>query len=308
MIETSVKIAAVVVTYNRKNLLIECLKAIIEQSQKPNTVFIIDNASTDGTCELLKKHGLLNAIVNDIELCYILLPYNQGGAGGFYCGIKKAYESPKLFDAVWVMDDDGIPDKECLKNLTKYLPQFDYIAPLVLSKENPRHLAFHFHGISSVDNLQKTFGDVVPDYACPFNGILYSRKLIEKIGYPLPHLFIWGDEANYHLRALDTGFKPVTVLDAIHQHPKDRMVFDKSIFGKKIVAVPNLWKGYCFWRNVVYNFKDHASIKQYITFYIYNAWYYLFIKRKWTWFWCFNKAYFSGFKTTPDEGYRKYMK
>lgn len=86
------------------------------------------------------------------------------------------------------------------------------------------------------------------------------------------------------------------------------MTFAKSLFGKQIVNIPNLWKGYCFWRNSIFNMKGRASIKQYLTFYVYNAWYYLIIKKSWTWFSCFNKAYFSGFKKLPDNGYRQYMK
>ena len=63
-----------------------------------------------------------------------------------------------------------------------------------------------------------------------------------------------------------------------------------------------------FCRNTIFNYKGRASLKEYLTFYIYNAWYYLIIKHKWSWFYCFNKAFFSGFKKIPNDGYRKYMK
>ena len=85
------------------------------------------------------------------------------------------------------------------------------------------------------------------------------------------------------------------------------MCMQTSIMGKQIVDVPNLWKGYCYWRNTIFNFKGIASVKQYLTFYLYNAWYYLMIRRSWKWFRCFNEAYFAGFKSLPDDGYRQYM-
>lgn len=307
MMEQNVKICAVVVTFNRKELLINCLNAIQEQTYKPHTVIIVDNASTDGTQSLVEESGYYNQLVDGIKFQYLLLPNNQGGAGGFYHGMKTTYDSPENFDAVWVMDDDGVADRRQLEELVKYYPEHDYIAPLVLAKENPESLAFNYYGSHSLSEIQSKFESYIPNFACPFNGILYSRKLIKEIGYPIPLLFIWGDEQNYSLRAQRAGFRPVTVMSAIHIHPRDRMKFAKTIFGKQIVDVPNLWKGYCYWRNTIFNFKGVASFRQYLTFYVYNAWYYLMKKRSWKWFCCFNSAYFSGFKRQPDDGYRKYM-
>ena len=51
------KIAAIVVTYNRKELLAECLAAICAQEYKPAAVYVVDNASTDGTSEWITANG-----------------------------------------------------------------------------------------------------------------------------------------------------------------------------------------------------------------------------------------------------------
>lgn len=305
--EYKYKICAVVVTYNRKELLINCLNAINKQTYKPHTVLIVDNASTDGTEELVKANEFYNETKNEIEYQYLLLPNNQGGAGGFYNGIKTAYESDEKFDAVWVMDDDGVPDSYQLEKLVSYLPKYDYLAPVVLSINDENKLAFNYNGSFSFESLKKNT-DVVANYACPFNGILYSRKLIETIGYPIPNLFIWGDERNYDQRAKDAGFVPYTLLSAFHRHPSDKLVFGKSVFGKQIIIVPNKWKGYCFWRNTIFNAKGHFTFKNYLSFFFYYGGYYLFIEKKIDWFFCFVKAYFSGFKRTPDLGFKKYMK
>lgn len=109
--EKNAKICAVVVTFNRKELLINCLDAIRRQTYKPHTVLIVDNASTDGTQALVAEKGYFNMVVDGIKFEYLLLPNNQGGAGGFYHGMKTAYESDEHFDAVWVMDDDGVPGR-----------------------------------------------------------------------------------------------------------------------------------------------------------------------------------------------------
>ena len=57
---------------------------------------------------------------------------------------------------------------------------------------------FNYHGRFESDELIATFGNVVPEYSCPFNGILLSRKLVDKIGYPIPQLFIWGMKEIIH--------------------------------------------------------------------------------------------------------------
>ena len=116
-----------------------------------------------------------------------------------------------------------------------------------------------------------------------------------------------GDERNYTLRAKDSGAVIVTITSAIHYHPSDKMTFSRTLFNKSIVTVPNKWKGYCYWRNTVFNGKGRMSLKNYFSFYVYNAYYYLFIAKDWGWFRCFNEAFFSGFKKCPDEGFRKYM-
>lgn len=51
------KIACIIVTYNRKELLKKCLNAVICQTFKPHTVYIIDNASSDGTMDAIKEWG-----------------------------------------------------------------------------------------------------------------------------------------------------------------------------------------------------------------------------------------------------------
>ena len=56
---------AVVVTYNRKELLIECLESLRNQTKPLNAIYIIDNASTDGTPNLLLEKEFIEKIPPD---------------------------------------------------------------------------------------------------------------------------------------------------------------------------------------------------------------------------------------------------
>lgn len=253
------KIAAVVVTYNRVLTLIDCLKAIDHQVVKPQTVYILDNASTDGTSDILKDNGYVDTLKDGILYKYIRNDKNEGGAGGFYLGMKTAFEDEQ-YDALWVMDDDGIPDRDCLKNLLPHLEKYDYISPLVVALEDERMTSFM--GCTVEEIIKRAKGGLVIGAANPFNGILYSSKLIEKVGFPKKEMFIWGDEINYELRCRKNGFPPVMVVDAIHRHPINRQE-TAYYWGRHSFTVSDKdWKLFCYIRNKTYNNKEFFGKKQ----------------------------------------------
>ena len=98
-------VTAVVVTYNRKDLLIECLEAIQSQSYPVSSILLIDNASTDGTHDALNDKGFLK----NNNFIYCLMETNLGGAGGFHEGFRRAAKLKN--DFIWIMDDDTVPEK-----------------------------------------------------------------------------------------------------------------------------------------------------------------------------------------------------
>ena len=278
------KIACVIVTYNRKVLLKNCLDAVASQTYKPHTVYITDNASTDGTMDSVKECGYYECEKGRIHFKYILNSKNEGGAGGFYLGMKTAHETGQ-FDALWVMDDDGVPDKECLEKLAGYLSAHDYISPLVLSDTNDSLTAF-MGPKSKLSGL--VHNGIIENRANPFNGILFSNDLISKVGYPKKEMFIWGDELNYDKRAKLAGFMPILVMSAIHHHPLDRQSFYTTSRGIVLRTSDTPWKMYCFIRNSVYNYRlDHsllqtlryslAQIYNYSSFYFHKGQYASFL-------------------------------
>ena len=121
-------VAAVIVTYNRRDKLRQCLDAVIRQkgSTVPD-IIIVDNNSTDGTGDMVRTcseaAGIeLTDIAGDTNgsrrIVYLRLLYNSGGAGGFAHGIRKAVEAG--YDYVWIMDDDCVPSDDALEELMKY--------------------------------------------------------------------------------------------------------------------------------------------------------------------------------------------
>ena len=276
------EIACVIVTYNRKALLHRCLDAVLKQTFKPKCVYITDNASTDGTIDLVKDSGFYNCIKNGIEFKYIQNSKNEGGAGGFYIGMKTATEDA-AYDALWVMDDDGEPKEDCLKHLVPYLNKYDYIAPIVLSDKDHITCSFSESGesLSQFCVEKGVRAGVIDKWASPFNGILYSKRLIKTIGYPKKEMFIWGDERNYDMRAIKYGFVPITIISAIHYHPVNRQVYIPYRWGF-VVGETIDWKLYCLIRNTCYNNTRFSSnrFKSVLSCFSLGLLYFLYFKDK----------------------------
>ena len=98
------KVIAIVVTYNRRSLLSQCITALQNQTRKLDKILVINNGSTDDTEQWLQQQ--------DVEF---ITQENLGSAGGFYTGIKKAFNSG--YSWMWMMDDDGYPKEDALEKL-----------------------------------------------------------------------------------------------------------------------------------------------------------------------------------------------
>ncbi len=101
----SPRVIAVVVTYNRRDLLTQAPSAVLGQSRTPDTVIVIDNASTDGTADLVRTR------FPSVRLA--AAQRNTGGAGGFAYGLALALAEEA--DLVWLMDDDTVPEPGALR-------------------------------------------------------------------------------------------------------------------------------------------------------------------------------------------------
>jgi len=327
MVNENINVSVVLVTFNRKDLLLKCLDAIKHQSYKVSTIYIVDNASTDETPEMLKKYNYILELppidiskpwekvfkFNDINICYIRMNENQGGSGGFYTGMKKAYNDG--CDWLWLMDDDGQPHHNCLENLLNFRKEADFLAPLVINIENKNELSFgifdivHNQKLKTLQDVQKnTKTKIYEGTANPFNGVLLSKKLIKNIGYPIKDMFIWGDEAEYLLRTKKKGFKILTIIDAIHYHPKQKKNTIKILNNKyELMYEENQLKYYCYLRNQAYRYKLYSK-KALISSFLKYSWFFLVSRKIDLNGWIFYiKAYLDGINGNLTK-HKKYLK
>lgn len=193
------KVAAIVVTYNRKELLRECLQALLAQTIPDLDILLIDNASTDGT-----KEYITDIVEENPSIRYMNTGSNLGGAGGFHYGLKKAYEMG--YDYMWIMDDDTIPYPDALEQLfiadKKLKGRYGFLSSCVLWTDGS-YCNMNKPTLDqecSVDEYEMLGQGVIRACRATFVSLLFKRKTIERVGLPLKQYFIWGDDQEYTLR------------------------------------------------------------------------------------------------------------
>lgn len=211
--EEASAVTALIVTYNRKGLLLECLEAVAAQDSPVAKILIIDNASTDGTEELFTEGGPLEG---SPLIDYRRMESNLGGAGGFKKGLRLAAESN--CEWVWLMDDDCIPYPDTLSELLVAAETIrtdgqdsSFLASCVYGPEG------EFMNVPVVDTRPTENGyadwygkldaSMVQIESATFVSLLINRKAIDALGLPVGSFFIWGDDTEYTTR-LTHNFGP----------------------------------------------------------------------------------------------------
>lgn len=236
-------VAVVIVTYNRAELLRGCLAALAASERPVDAVYVVDNASTDGTAEVLESWA-------GLDLRVLRPDHNLGGAGGFDLGVRAAHDGG--FDRVWLMDDDVVPAPDCLAALLandgpclmavredragriceKSAIVFDLASPLAIKPKR-----------QSVEDRYPTRAAMpaeIPLQNVAFEGFMVKREVLDVVGFPDPRFFIFYDDADFALRARRAGFPIVAVRDAVLVRQLD---FDQQQDTRS-------WKGYFMYRNL----------------------------------------------------------
>lgn len=209
------KIAVVTVTYNSSQYIGRLIEKLLAQSYSIERIIIADNNSSDDTCNII--HNFQN---NKIHLHQ--LGKNLGGAGGF----AKCFEIAKNSDCDYIVsfDDDAYPpSNDFISDMVAIKEQFDYdvVSALVVDSDNHELSAYEYkvngNKYTNIDDIQKV-GRLDNDIKL-FNGVLFDKKVVERVGIPKAKFFIRGDEQEYKMRILEAGFKTTVFTGAVVYHP-----------------------------------------------------------------------------------------
>ena len=188
-------IVAVLVTYNRRELLECCIEHVLAQEKVQCDLIVIDNASTDGTGEFIKR-----AYGNLQELIYINTGANLGGCGGFQVGVREAIK--RGYSYIWMMDDDTLPNQSALESFIAadqelhgdwgFLVSAAYWTDGSICMMNrPKTTIFrHVKEETYHRHLEKVVMGT-------FVSLFIRADVVKDVGLPIGEYFIWTDDYEY---------------------------------------------------------------------------------------------------------------
>ncbi len=220
----SARVVAVVVTWNRRDLLVESLTALLAQSHRPDRVVVVDNASTDGTSELLAE------AYRDLEV--VELTRNTGGAGGFAAGVERALTFEP--DLVWLLDDDTVPEPDAAERLVAawagYPGPADRRPALLASRvvwtdgrDHPMNTPRARPAAGGAARRRAASVGAVPIRSASFVSIMCDVDVVRTRGLPIADYFLWNDDFEYSTRLVRGGVGLYV--------PASRVVHKTKVFG-----------------------------------------------------------------------------
>lgn len=212
-------VICVIVTYNRLQLLKECIAAVRQQSYPITRIIIIDNHSTDGTTEYLSDYA------GNPQFQIVTMEKNVGGAGGFSEGVKQAALAHA--DWIWLMDDDTIPQPDALENMIPYtqVEKVGFICSEVVWIDGSSHMMNQAKLLSDqsmksqiLSPVGKSSENVELAEMASFVSLLINGDIPWKLGLPYKEFFIWCDDAEYTKRIASNGYYGLYVKNSIALH------------------------------------------------------------------------------------------
>ncbi|HET8561083.1 MAG TPA: glycosyltransferase [Marmoricola sp.] len=198
------RVVAVVVTWNRRALLQESIAAVRAQSHQPAALVVVDNASTDGTGDLLRS-----SYAQEQGLDVVTLVSNTGGAGGFAAGIERALVHRP--DLVWLLDDDTVPTPTAAEALVGCWREYDGPArPAVLAsrvvwtdgRDHPMNTPRRKPGARAAEAEAAERVGAVPIRSASFVSVMCDAGVVRERGLPVAEYFLWNDDFEYTTRLL----------------------------------------------------------------------------------------------------------
>jgi GT2 family glycosyltransferase len=123
-------IGVLIVTWNRKTDLLDCVRSVLRSDRSDLSIYVVDNASTDGTSEAVASEFPQVSLIRSEE--------NLGFAGGNNLGLSRMLQDG--VDAAFLLNDDAVIAEDMLSTLTDAGfddPGVGVLAPKILFHSDP---------------------------------------------------------------------------------------------------------------------------------------------------------------------------
>lgn len=246
-------VTAVVLTRDRRELLLECVRGLIGGTCAPDEILVVDNAGSDGG-------GEAAAVLPGVRV--LRLDRNVGSAGGFSAGVAEAAAGGG--DWIWLFDDDAEPEPEALERLLAAPAAGDpgtaALCSAVLGPDGEvdvLHRGFVGRLIRALPAEAYRAGTAPRVGYSSFTGLLVRGDVARAIDPPRADFFIWGDDVEYTLRVAERGaIVLVPESRVVHKAlmggvPTRRSRFWNRVFGTSYPSAPleEFWKNLHLVRN-----------------------------------------------------------
>ena len=221
----SQKAAIIIVNWNGKKFLKNCLEAVFAQEYKNFEVYLVDNGSADESLKFVKD--------NFPRVKTIGLNKNTGFAKGNNEGIKVALLDKEVKHIV-CLNNDTIVDKNWLESLVAavdYRKKIDMVSSLCIFPDGRvQSIGIRFEKDlcgAKEGGLAIGFKESPKKYQekkeifCP-NGAscLFTRRLLERVGLFDEDFFAYGEDLDLGMRARKAGYKCIFTPESklVHLH------------------------------------------------------------------------------------------
>ncbi len=246
------QIGIVICNYNKKNDALACIRSILESKFQDYDIYVVDNASTDGSAEAIR-----NAYGEQVTL--LVNQKNLGGSGGFNTGLRDAFQ--KGYPYLMCVDNDALLDENAVGNLLAFLqehPETGIAAAKIYHREAPDYVQQFGQKIdfenfcTDVTYLNAYEDGSMPEYvytdAVAACALMIRRSVIEKIGFMPEENFLYWDDTEWCYLCNRAGWKVASVGNAMALH---------AMGAKK--ELENTFPTYYAWRNWIRFFMRYTE-------------------------------------------------
>lgn len=236
-------VSAIIVNYNGRQFVQDCLTSLLSQSRAVNEVIVVDNASTDGSMQQLEA--------DFPSIKAIALEHNVGFPAACNRGIQEATS-----DLIAILNNDVILEQQWLQSLlSEVAPPWSFWASRIVFAAEPQRIDSAGDGMAVVGAAYKIgHGDLVDKHKTAREvfgpcaaAALYRRSMLEALNGFDEDFFLIYEDADLNMRARLLGFRCLYVPDAVVHHMVNTSI---RTFSHTYVYYGHRNSEYLFWKNM----------------------------------------------------------
>jgi GT2 family glycosyltransferase len=265
LIEAKPTVATIVLNWNGKEVIGDCLRSLLANDYPNLQVTVVDNGSVDGSVDYLKTEFPTVGLVCS--------PTNLGFTGGNNLGMRQALEEGA--DYIWLLNNDTVVDRECVSHLVRVAEgdaQYGALSPKIYYFDPPDRLWYAGGAFSLWKGVSEHWGrkavdegqyDALREVTFVNGCALFVRaSVLREVGLLDETLFSCAEDADLSVRIRQAGYRLAYV-------PAARLWHKEGIDTLKNKG--QAYRSYLYVRNSLWVLTKHAHPIQLLLAYPYFA-------------------------------------